>query len=44
MKIVEKKNFHPILTGVAGFAEIRFAKKGQEDGVFGILKLDVRIG
>ena len=44
MKIVEKKNLYPILTGFAGFAEIRFVKKGREDGVFGVLRLDVRIG
>ena len=44
MKIVEKIFLHQILTCFAGFAEIIFAKKGQEDGVFGILKLDVRIG
>jgi len=31
---------HPL----CGFAEIRFAKKGQEDGVFGVLRLDVGIG
>ena len=44
MKIVEKNFLHPILTRFAGFAEIRFAKKGQEDGVFGVLRLDVGIG
>ena len=35
---------HPILTCLAGFAEIRFVKNGWEDGVFGVLRLDVRIG
>ena len=44
MKIVEKKNLHPILTPLGGFAEIRFVKKGREDGVFGVLRLDVGIG
>ena len=28
----------------AGFPEIRFAKNGREDGVFGVLRLDVGIG
>ena len=44
MKIVEKKNLHPILTPFGGFPEIRFVKNGQEDGVFGVLRLDVEIG
>ena len=44
MKIVEKKNLHPILIAVGGFSEIRFAKNGREDGVFGVLRLDVEIG
>ena len=44
MKIVEKKILHPILTIFASFAKIRFAKKGREDGVFGVLRLDVEIG
>ena len=39
-----EKILHLILTGFASFAEIRFAKKGQEDGVFGVLRLDVGIG
>jgi hypothetical protein len=33
-----------MLPDVVRFAEIRFLKKGQEDGVFGVLKLDVGIG
>jgi len=44
MKIIEKKNLHLILTRFASFAEIRFAKNGREDGVFGVLRLDVGIG
>ena len=44
MKIVEKKFLHPILTRFPGFAEIRFVKNGWEDGVFGVLRLDVGIG
>jgi len=44
MKIVEKIFLHPILTRFADFAEIRFVKKGREDGVFGVLRLDVGIG
>ena len=44
MKIVEKKILHPILTCFASFAEIRFVKNGQEDGVYGVLRLDVGIG
>ena len=44
MKIVEKKNLHSILTTFGHFAEIRFAKNGREDGVFGVLRLDVGIG
>jgi len=44
MKIVEKKILHPILTPFAGLAEIRFAKNGREDGVFGVLRLDIEIG
>ena len=44
MKIVEKIFLHPILTLFGGFAEIRFAKNGREDGVFGVLRLDVGIG
>ena len=35
---------HPILTPFSGFAEIRFAKNGREDGVFGVLRLDIGIG
>ena len=35
---------HLILTPFDGFAEIRFAKNGREDGVFGVLRLDVGIG
>ena len=27
-----------------GFAEFRFAKNGREDGVFGVLGLDIGIG
>jgi len=44
MKIVEKFFLHPILTHFASFAKIRFAKNGREDGVFGVLRLDVGIG
>jgi len=44
MKIVEKKILHPILPHFIGFAEFIFAKKGREDGVFGVLRLDVGIG
>ena len=44
MKIVEKKNLHPILTTIGGFAEFRFVKNSQEDGVFDVLRLDVGIG
>jgi hypothetical protein len=33
-----------MLPELVGFAEIRFAKKGWEDGVFGVLSLDVGIG
>ena len=44
MKIVEKKILHPILTPFGSFAEIRFAKNCREDGVFGVLRLDVGIG
>ena len=29
---------------LVGFAEIRFAKNSREDGVFGVLRLDVGIG
>jgi len=43
MKIVEKFFLQPILTGFAGFAEIRFAKNGREDGVLGVLRLDIGI-
>ena len=43
MKIVEKK-FTSDSHRIVGFAEIRFAKKGREDGVFGVLRLDVGIG
>ena len=39
-----EKILHPILTALGGFAEIRFAKNGREDGVFGVLRLDVGIG
>ena len=44
MKIVEKIFLHPFLTLFGGFAEIRFAKNGREDGVFSVLRLDVGIG
>ena len=44
MKIDLQKKLHPILTPFGGFAEIRFAKNGWEDGVFGVLRLDVGIG
>jgi len=44
MKIVEKKFLHPILTGVAGFAEIRVVKNRQKYGIFCVLRLDVGIG
>ena len=43
MKIVERKILHPILADFTSFAEIRFAKNGREDGVFGVLRLDVGI-
>ena len=39
-----EKKLHPILTPFGGFAEIRFEKNGREDGVFGVLRLDVGIG
>ena len=42
-KNCRKKNLHPILTPFGSFAEIRFAKNGREDGVFGVLRLDVGI-
>ena len=44
MKIVEKIFLYPILMAFGSFAEIRFAKNGREDGVFGVLRLDVGIG
>jgi hypothetical protein len=43
MKIDLQKILHSILPHFVGFAKIRFAKKGQEDGVFGVLRLDVGI-
>jgi hypothetical protein len=44
MKIDLHKILCPILPDFVKFAEIRFAKKGQEDGVFSVLSLDVGIG
>ena len=44
MKIDLQKKLHPILTAFGGFTEIRFAKNGREDGVLGVLRLDVGIG
>jgi len=39
-----EKNFTSDSHPFGGFAEIRFAKNGREDGVFGVLRLDVGIG
>ena len=44
MKIDLQKKLHLILTPFGGFTEIRFAKNGREDGVFGVLGLDIGIG
>jgi hypothetical protein len=44
MKIDIQKILHLILPRFIGFAKIRFAKKVWEVGVFGVLRLDVRIG
>jgi hypothetical protein len=44
MKIDLHKILHPMLPDLVSFGEIRFAKKGWEDGVFGVLRLDVGIG
>jgi hypothetical protein len=44
MKIDLQKILHLMLSDFVGFAEIIFAKKGREDGVFGVLRLDVGIG
>jgi hypothetical protein len=44
MKIDLQKKLHPMLPNFVGFGEIRFVKKGREDGIFGILRLDVGIG
>ena len=44
MKIDLQKKLHPILDQFVVFGEIRFAKKGREDHVFGVLSLDVGIG
>jgi hypothetical protein len=44
MNIDLQKNLHLILPHFVGFSKIRFVKKGWEDGVFGILRLDVGIG
>jgi len=41
MKIDLQKILHMFFTAVGSFAEIRFAKFGQEDGVFCDLSLDV---
>ena len=40
-----EKNFtSDFFTAHRGFAEIRFVKNVREDGVFGVLRLDVGIG
>jgi hypothetical protein len=44
MKIDLQKILHLILPDFVRFAKIRFSKKGREDGVFGVLRLDVGIG
>jgi hypothetical protein len=44
MKIDLQKILHLILPHFVGFAKIRFAKKGWEEGVLGVLRLNVRIG
>jgi hypothetical protein len=44
MKIDLQKILDLILTHFVGLSEIRFTKKGREDGVFGVLRLDVGIG
>jgi hypothetical protein len=43
MKIDLQKILHPILPDIVRFTKIRFAKKVQEDDVFDVLRLDVRI-
>jgi hypothetical protein len=44
MKIDLQKILHPIVPDLVRFAKIRFVKEGREDGVFGVLRLDVGIG